>query len=244
MMKYLIFVLVLFGVAAIGGTNEQKKLKPWEEWSRKDAEAILNDSPWGQTQVETDLSEMFFQPQADPNVTPRAANANRDQQGATNQATAVKYRIRFLSAKPVREAFARIIILDHPDSRAQLSANLNDFVNRKFDEWIAVAVTFESRDQRFLNAAAQSLDSAIAATLKNKTYLQRADGKRVFLEMYQAPTPDGLGAKFIFRRFVDEQPFLNLKSKEVRFVSEVSKNITLNMRFKVADMVYGEQLEY
>ena len=243
-MKYLIFVLVLFGVAAIGGTNEQKKLKPWEEWSRKDAEAILNDSPWGQTQVETDLSEMFFQPQADPNVTPRAANANRDQQGATNQATAVKYRIRFLSAKPVREAFARIIILDHPDSRAQLSANLNDFVNRKFDEWIAVAVTFESRDQRFLNAAAQSFDSAIAATLKNKTYLQRADGKRIFLEIYQAPSPDGLGAKFIFRRLVDERPFLNLESKEVRFVSEVSKNITLNMRFKVADMVYGEQLEY
>src|SRR6185369_8274207 len=155
-MRNLKFVLLLIGAAAaIAGTNDQKKLKPWEEWSKKDAEAILNDSPWGQTQVETDLSEMFFRPQADPNVAPHAANANRDQQGATNQATAVKYRIRFLSAKPVREAFARIIILDHPDSRAQLTANLNDFVNRKFDEWIAVAVTFESRDQRFLNAAAQ-----------------------------------------------------------------------------------------
>ena len=244
-MRNLKLILLLIGaVAAIAGTNNQKKLKPWEQWSKKDAEAILNDSPWGQTQVETDLSEMFFRPQADPNVLPGAANANRDQQGATNQATAVKYRIRFLSAKPVRQAIARSMILDHADSGAQVSAYLNDFVNRNFDEWIAVSVTFESRDQRFLNAAAQVFNSAVAATLKNKTYLQRADGKRLFLELYQPPSSDGLGAKFIFRRIVDERPFLNLESKEVRFVSELSKNITLNMRFKVADMVYEEKLEY
>ena len=233
-------LLLLVGAAAVSGTSGDKKFKPWEEWSKKDAEAILNNSPWGQTQIETDISEMFFKPQADPNVAPSAANANRDAQGATNQATSVKYRIRFLSAKPVRQAFARIISLDHPE----MSPLLRDFVERKFDRWIAVAVTIESRDQRFSGKALQAFNSAVTQVLKNKTYLERADGKRLFLETYQAPSADGLGAKFIFPRIVDERPFLNLQSKEVRFVSEIAKDITLNMRFKVADMVYEGQLEY
>src|SRR5207247_7419557 len=30
----------------------------WTGWSQKDAEKILNDSPWGQTQTDTNTSEM------------------------------------------------------------------------------------------------------------------------------------------------------------------------------------------
>ena len=29
-----------------------QKLKPWTEWTAKDAEKVLNDSAWGQTQTE------------------------------------------------------------------------------------------------------------------------------------------------------------------------------------------------
>ena len=47
-MKKLIVSLVI----AISFTSyAQKDLKPWQEWSRKDAEAILNDSSWGKTEV-------------------------------------------------------------------------------------------------------------------------------------------------------------------------------------------------
>src|SRR2546426_710790 len=39
-----------------------QKSGAWSDWSRKDAEKILNDSPWGQTQVETNTSEMTYSP--------------------------------------------------------------------------------------------------------------------------------------------------------------------------------------
>ena len=43
-------------------SHAQKKYKPWTEWTEKDAQKILDDSPWGQTQTDTDTSEMFYSP--------------------------------------------------------------------------------------------------------------------------------------------------------------------------------------
>jgi hypothetical protein len=245
-MKKLSFSILLLATTITLTSNAQKKLKPWQEWSRKDAETILNDSPWGKTQIETDTSEMMFRPQAAPNPRTGASNADpqRDERGgATNQATDIRYRVRFLSAKPIRQAFARIIALDQPAEDPKVKKYMDDFVERKFDQWIAVAVGFESRDQRFSGKAIQAFASATTGSLKNNTYLERKDGKRLYLHIYQAPSADGLGAKFIFERIVDERPFLNSESGEVRFVSQID-TLNLNIRFKVADMMYDGKLEY
>lgn len=244
MKKLFLSILLL---ATVISSNAQNKSKPWQEWSRKDAETILNDSSWGKTQTETDTSEMMFRPQAAPNARTGASNADplRDERGgATNQATDVKYRIRFLSAKPIRQAFARVIALDQPTEDPKVKMYMNDFVERKFDQWIAVTVGFESRDQRFSSKAIQAFASATTGSLKNNTYLERKDGKRVYLHIYQAPSADGLGAKFIFQRIVDERPFLNSESGEVRFVSEIASVVNLNIRFKVEEMMYDGKLEY
>ena len=245
-MKKLSLSIVVLAAVITSTSNDQKKVKPWQEWSRKEAETILNDSSWGKTQTETDTSEMMFRPQAAPDARTGRSNADptRDERGgATNQATDVKYRIRFLSAKPVRQAFARLIALDQPTEDPKVKLYMNDFVERKFDNWIAVAVGFESRDQRFSAAALQAFASATTASLKNNTYLERKDGRRIYLHVYQAPSADGLGAKFIFYRIVDERPFLNDGSGEVRFVSQIAK-VNLNMRFKVGEMNYDGKLEY
>jgi hypothetical protein len=245
-MKKLSFSILLLATVIISTSNAQKKFKPWQEWSRKDAETILNDSAWGKTQIETDISELFFRPQGAPDGRTGVSNAdpNRDDRGgATNQATAVRYRIRFLSAKPIRQAFARVIALDQPTEDPKVKAYMNDFVERKFDQWIAVTIGVESRDQRLSAPVLQAFTTATTASLKNQTYLERNDGKRLYLHTYQPPSADGLGAKFIFERIVDERPFLNSDSGEVRFVSEVAK-VKLNMRFNVAQMMYDGKLEY
>jgi len=245
-MKKLSFSILLLITVIVFTTSAQKKSKPWQEWSRKEAEAVLNESAWGKTQTETDISELFWRPQGAPDPRSGASNADplRDERGgATNQATPVKFRIRFLSAKPIRQAFARVIALDQPTEDPKVKMYMNDFVERKFDQWIAVTVGVESRDQRFSAPALKALTSATTASLKNITYLERSDGKRLFLHMYQPPSADGLGAKYIFERIVDERPFLKPDDNEVRFVSEIGK-VKLDMRFKVAQMLYDEKLEY
>src|SRR6266481_9304486 len=101
MRKYSIAALTMVLFMA-GAVSAQKQLKPWGEWSQKDAQKILNDSAWGQTQTETDTSQMFFSPTNDTGVTRSTSNsASRAQQGATNEAVHVNYRVRFFTAKPI-----------------------------------------------------------------------------------------------------------------------------------------------
>jgi hypothetical protein len=65
------------------------------------------------------------------------------------------------------------------------------------------------------------------------------------LQEYEPPDPrDGLGAKFVFPRTVDGRPFVTTESIEVRFYSEFAQGLTLNMRFKLADMIFEGALEY
>jgi hypothetical protein len=226
----LMFVFVFIAVA-----GAQKKTKSWDEWNEKEVQKMLNDSPWGQTQADTDTSEMFYSPNAQP-----ATSGARSTEGAYNRAISVNYRIRLLSAKPIRQAFARNVGMKNP----QLMDKLRDFADQKSDQYIVVAVDYDSTDQRFSGKAMQAFNSAVTSALKNTTYIETNNGKRVFLQEYMAPIKDGMGAKFIFPRTLDDKPLVGPESGFLRFYSEVGASIKLNMRFKIADMRYDGNLEY
>lgn len=253
MKKLLVTLLTMILAASVVLSQE----KPWAEWTKAEADKILNHSPWGQTQTETDTSEMVYTPTSQGGNSPstrsetirgatdrQSVNNSRSTQGATNQAISVNYHVRLLSAKPVRQAFMRVIEIAQKKRDEELLEGLQSFVQRDFSNYIVVAVAFDSTDGRFSGPALQTFASATLGTLRNNTYLERKDGKRVFLMEYHAPINDGMGAKFIFPRIVDEKKFLNLESGSVRFVSEVGGQIKLNVTFKMSEMIYNGQLEY
>ncbi len=239
----LLMLLLAMVISAFGS----QKIKPWTEWTVRDAQKVLDDSPWGKTQVDTDTTQMTFSP------------ATRDitGQGAINQATSVSIHVYLLSAKPIRLAFLRQLQLTPSHTPEQLS-QMQAFVDRKFDQSIVMAVTYGGTDGRYTAALFQSLNTAITATLKNTTFLETKGGKRNFLQEYEPPLKDGL-AKFIFARNVDGQPFIDAKSGQLRFYSELPKlsgnnqpsnnrkdssaTITINITFKVADLMYEGVLE-
>src|SRR5258705_1320980 len=225
----------------VSSVAAQKQTKPWTEWSRKDAEKMLSESPWSRMQVGTDTSEMFYAPTSNARNAPN--DGSRTEQGATNEETNVKYGIRFFSARPVRQAFARVMELQNKLDAAA-TERLHNFAEIESPLSIIVAVTFESPDKRSLGKVMQAFNSAGANTLKNNTYLERRDGKRLFLEEYVPPGPDGFGARFIFLRKVDGMPFIAADTGEIRFFSEYGTNLKLNMRFKVSEMMYNGKLEY
>jgi hypothetical protein len=240
----LLLTFVLLAPLAIDASQKEKK--PWSEWNQKEAEKILNDSPWGQIQNDTDTTEMFFQPTADPRTAgARAPNSGeRIVQGATNQATNLKYGIRFFSARPVRQAFIRMIQLKQKDLTPDVIERMKNFAETPATESIIIAVTIEGTDKRSLGHVMQLFNSAASGTLKNTCYLERNDGKRIFLEEYVPPGRDGFGARFIFLRTIDQQPFLTPQIGDVRFVAELGSEVKLNMRFKVSEMMMDGKLEY
>jgi hypothetical protein len=242
-------ITLMFIFALVAGASAQKKMKPWTEWTEKDAMKILNESAWGQTQIETNTSEMFYSPTSQNSIpignrpvdSPGGSDINnRSAQGALNQATNINFRIRLLTAKPIRQALARRAQLQNPALAEQLKA----FAEQQTDQYIVVAVDYDSKDGRFSGPAMQVFNSANTGTLKNNTYLESKDGKRLFLDQYIAPIKDGMGAKFVFPRTLNNELFVNEQSGFLRFYSEMSKNIKINMRFKISDMMYDGKLEY
>ncbi|MDX6305778.1 MAG: hypothetical protein QOI77_2747 [Blastocatellia bacterium] len=241
------FLIAFALLLALATASAQKADKKWTEWSKKDAQKILDDSAWGLTQTDTDTSEMFFSPTGSPGAGPtkeqRDVNTDRSITGAVNQSVNVKFHVRFFSARPIRQALARMMVLQQnlaPDQTEKLKA----FAELKSTSSIIVTVSFESTDQRYSGVAMQAFNSAITASMKNNTYLQRSDGKQLFLEEYVPPGKDGFGARFIFPREMDGQPYITDKFAEVRFYAKYPDGIKIDRRFKIAQMMYEGALEY
>jgi hypothetical protein len=234
----------------------QKDTYSWMELPRKDAERLLTNSAWSHTQIDTDASEMFYSPtrpgtsSAAPSTnkgvvgSQQSVNNNRADRGALNEEVHTTYRISFLSARPVRQALAKMILSSEREPNEPLATQLQAFVERDFSSYVVIAVKVDSSDRRLLGPIMQAINSATTGTLKNTTYLERQDGQRVFLMQYIAPISDNLGAKFIFPRLVDGQPFLRSDSGTVRFVAEFNDSFKLNMVYKVGEMSFDQKLEY
>src|SRR5215471_3409701 len=168
-----------FGVCTIicvfAAAAGAQKTKPWTEWSAKDAEKILNDSAWGQTQTEESGGSESTQTSAvssttaakEKNVRSADAAATSAESGERKAATAVYYRVRFLSAKPIRAAFVRMIELQGaPPERV---TELKPFVDRDFGDYIVVTITLDGNDRRLMLPVQQALATADAEALKDTT---------------------------------------------------------------------------
>jgi hypothetical protein len=219
--------------------SAQWNKKPYTEWSEKEATKLLNDSPWGQTQVFSDTSNEFGTGVA------RGPVGTIDNRSGDYSAHHLNIRIRFLSAKPIRQAFSRRILLAQkgpvPD---QMAAQLKAFATQDFPDYIIVSVDCDANESKNeIREFRSLLDTTAMADLKNDTYLS-AKGQRTFIASFQPPKKDGLGAKFIFPRTVNGKPTIPPDSDEIQFYSEFSNKYKLNMRFRVKDMMVDGKLEY
>ncbi len=241
------FMAPLALLLSLTGATAQKNDKPWTDWSKKEAEKMLNSSPWAQTQTDSDTSQMFFSPTAAPGTRSttqsESVNIDRSITGATNQSVNVSFHVRFFSARPIRQALARMMELQQKPT-PEVAEKLKAFAELKSENSIIVTVNYESPDQRYSGVVMQAFNSAITATMKNNSYLQRPDGKQLFLEEYVPPGKDGFGARFIFLREMNGQPFITKETGEVRFYTQYSNGIKVDRRFKVADMMFNGELEY
>ena len=225
-----------------------QKDKPWTEWSRKDVEKTLNDSAWGQTQMEGGAGAQSSNTSAVTQVaaqrsSDRELNSRQGESGEAKPVAYVKYHVRFLSAKPVRAAFARQVLLAKEQPDEALTTQLQGFIDRDFSEYIVISVGVEVGDQKMAGPIMAAFNGANSETLAKTVYLERKDGKKLFLMEYRAPVGDGMGAKFIFKRVLDGQPFLS-ENDNVRFVAQLNEKMKLDARYKLSNMLYDGKLEY
>ena len=235
--KLPLVIFLAIWLTAAGSVVAQKQLKPWKEWSKNDAQKVLNDSPWAHLQVDQDFVEANpLQRPSDPRDT-SVDTRLRQNDGMT-------YGIRFFSARPVRQVFVRMIQLQKKDLAPEQVSRLNTFAEVLSEDSIIIAVTIENPDANMLGKAMQIVRNATTVGLKNNAFLERSDGKRIFIDQYTPPGGDGFGARFIFPRMVDGKPFLGPEVSTVRFVADLGSSVKFSMTYKVKDMMLDGKLEY
>jgi hypothetical protein len=249
--RFFVFSAVAILLACPLAILAQWDKKPYTEWSEKDTRKLLDESPWSQKQTFTDTSK----------------NTSTTTSRGSSQTTIadlinVTFRMRFFTAKPVRQAISRSMELQQKSELPEaLATRLKALATADFPDFVIVTVTCESdRASNMLQQAQALLQQLKTADLKNSTYLLTKDGRRVFLQEYQSPRNDGFGARFVFPRVVDGKPLLTPDSGEVLFHAELkggsmlnstiansdvaNNGFTLSMRYKVKDMMFGGKLEY
>lgn len=212
--------------------------KPYTEWSEKEANKLISDSPWTQTQI-------FQAPEYGELSSTTASGAGprtRNMGGAPGGSRGIQgpptrqYLMRFQSARPVRMAVARLQMLggswDEQQAQAYIDADQGSGN-------IVLAISVPRRQDR------SELDLATTRDLQESTFLTlKKSKKKIGLERYIPPVEAGnIWGYFLFPRQENGQELVTLKEGEVQFECRLSKDTRLKRQFKLKKMVVGGKLE-
>ena len=187
--------------------------KPFQEWSPKEATRMLDNSPWGKIHTVTISNPAYTGERSFQTI--GSGDLEREKRNL--------FHLHFLTAKPVRMAVARNLLLG--SNGKMQPAELQNFVDQPNEQSIVVGLTLSSEPP-----GASSLNGYMAALLKlttpvlaSNTTLATNTGKRVFLSRYDPPGKDGLGAKYYFpRNLPDGEPLVTSADKEIRFETMIT----------------------
>lgn len=199
-------ILVLAASAAIA--KDFWESKAWTSWSEKEVKRILDNSPWGKTHTLTIMNPTETGTRDFRSI--GGGDLEREKQN--------NFHIRFLTAKPIRMAIARQIMLGSKNTADK--ARLEKFVTQGDDENIILTISLSSNREGIssLRGYWSTLYKLSTPDLTTNTSLTTKTGKRVYLTRYEPPAQDGLGAKYYFpRKLEDGTPLVGPEDGEVRF---------------------------
>lgn len=222
MQKWAMPILFGFLFALLGASTED-----FTQWSMAKAVEILNSSPWARQETFT-------------RVISGVGSGVSGEKEIYNT-----FYVRFLSARPVREAYARIQQINHGYDRMPqedkrrfekaLQANLDLDVSR----WIVVSVSFRSNDPNEESSVRRFFQSETVKTLKKKVYLSTPVCPQLEISAYFPPREESVGAKFVFPREVNGVPVLtkDCQSITLELLEAAGANSRIRATFAVKPMI-------
>jgi len=236
-----IFIAIL-ALAALALAAEWWEKKPYAQWNDKEVERMLDNSPWGKVHAVTIM----------PDTEPATRTFESTGGGDLEREKRNLFHLHFLSAKPVRMAIARQIMLATKEGVPDAAA-IDRFVQQGDDKHIVISMTLSSVPKGLSSVRGywSSLLNLSTTNLTANTALATKTGKRVYLVRYDKPGQDGMGAKYYFSRYMkDGSPLVTENDKEVRFETIVPLNESgttredrVWMQFDVRKMVFEGKLE-
>ena len=205
---------------------------PFSKWTLAQAQQVLNSSPWARQETYTD-------------VVGGVGSGISGEKEIFNT-----FYIRFVSARPIREALARIQQIQYgydglsAEDKSRFDSYAQGNLLSGFGGWVVVAVSFRSNDPNQESDVRRFFESETAETLKSKAFLSTRQFSQIPIHTYFPPRDEGIGAKFIFPRSVDGTPVVTDSGKFITFelLDVPAASPRLRARFSMKDMVVDGKL--
>jgi hypothetical protein len=217
-------------VAATSWAN----LEPFGKRSLDRAVKVLNDSPWARQETFT-------------RVIRGVGSGISGEKEIYNT-----FYLRFLSALPVREAYARVQQIQHgydkmsPEEKAQFEAAQSPNLDLDMSKWIVVSVSFRSNDPNEESSVRRFFQSETMETLKSKVFLSTPSCPQVELSAYFPQREESVGAKFVFPREIDGLPLITRECPKVtlELLDVPGTDSRLRATFNVDSMIVSDRLVF
>ena len=162
------------------------------------------------------------------------------------------FYVRFLSAKPIREAFLRVRQLQYgydklsEAEKARFDGLTQSGLQLGSDNWVVVAVSFRSNDPNEESNTRRFFQKQTAETLKHKAFLSTDKFPQIDVSAYFPPREESVGAKFVFPRTVNGEPVVSQSTRKVAFelLDVPGASPRLRASFAVRDMVINNELVF
>jgi hypothetical protein len=201
------FLLLLLGLVLTSGEDKFARFLPkdYHEWSLQEAIDLLNDSPWARQETFT-------------KVVGGVGSGISGEKEIYNT-----FYVRFLSARPIRAAYARIQQIQsgydkmNAEQKRLLDQAQQPKLNLDVEDWIVVCVGFRSNNPNEESSVRRFFMNETTTTLKSRAFLSTPDFPQVEILAYFPPVEDSVGAKFVFPRELDGRPVVLGEGERVTF---------------------------
>lgn len=230
-MKKSALFIIFFPFLAIAATS-WKTTEPFNQWSLDRAVEVLNESPWARKETFT-------------RVIRGVGSGISGEKEIYNT-----FYVRFLSAQPIREAYARVQQIRYrydemlPEEKELFDRAQRQDLDMDVSDWIVVSIGFRSNDPNEESQVRRFFQSETAQTLKTKVFLSTSAHPQVELSAYFPQREESIGAKFVFPRKVNGMPVVTPDCSRVtlEFLDLPGADSRLNATFDVNPMIVGDRI--
>ncbi len=246
----------LFALSSIGLAQQGLIKKPLNQWTRADAESILNDSVW----VSKQELRLRYDQQRQVAAGSYTPNAGVSDTTAANAQTTVSsdipvdfvFTARLRSALPIREALSRL-------KELQADAKMSEKERATFDAQVkgllecpacaqnyVISLGSKSKNSPGADAVYATFKGGRLTDLQRYVYIANDKGERRALVFFVAPKAPGDDAVFFFPRLDDKgAPLVTKDSKELLInLTDNQANSITNFRFDVSKLIVDGKVEF
>ena len=260
-MKFSSFILIITVILAITSlvySQEKRPSGPFQEWSKKEAEQVLEDSPWAVRQ-EVRLKFASQARRIAGGTVPSTAEggvtdttSTSAELGGAEAPVDFQFTLRLRSALIVRQAVARLKQLE-PNSdtsekgRAALEVKLKGLLEcPACEQNYVLTLSAKSKERPGADPIYTTFKGGRLADLQRYIFIANSRGERRDLIHFVPPKAPGDEAVFYFSRFNEKGKAL-LTPTDTALVANFTNNdvnMNINFRIDVSKLIVNGQVDF